>query len=308
MSSGEIVIQHEARGAAIERMPVGEIERQQSAIWELMAKVMKLGEDYGIIPGCKEKSLWKSGSEKILAMFRLAVDPIVEELASPGTDPYGEYRVRVHLTIKQMGSGVFVGKGIGECSSWEEKYKWRRAVNDAEFDYMDKKGLARIKFGNNWDTSKDYEVKQVRVPTADIANTIVKMGKKRSQIDGTLTTTAASSIFTQDLEDMPQELAEQLTAERAQAQSGEPVQQPTRKSAAKPQGASQGQQEASGDTITIGQSKMVYAISKKAKLSDDEIKEKLRVEFGVNRTEELKKSDMDKYLDSIDPNKEFRTK
>jgi len=307
MSTEAIILQQE------HRLAVSDVERQQNAIWELMAKVMKLDEDYGIIPGCKEKSLWKSGSEKILAMFKLAVDPIVEELASPGSDPYGEYRVRVHCTVKQMGSQVFVGKGIGECSSWEDKYKWRRAVNDAEYAYMEKQGLARIKFGSNYQTKKDYEIKQVRVPTADIANTIVKMGKKRSQIDATLTTTAASSIFTQDLEDMPEELAEQLTQEHAQKQSGE-VQQPKRKSEAKQEpakdnaGPADPKAESTGGLITEKQQKMLYAISKQVKLSDQELKDKIKAELGVEHSRDIPKSKFNEFIDSLDPDGKFHTK
>jgi hypothetical protein len=49
---------------------------------------------------------------------------------------------------------------------------------------------------------------EVRVDPADVANTVLKMAKKRAQIDMTLTATAASDIFTQDLEDLPEDLRE----------------------------------------------------------------------------------------------------
>jgi hypothetical protein len=38
---------------------------------------------------------------------------------------------------------------------------------------------------------------------ADYYNTVLKIGKKRAQVDGILTVTAASDIFTQDIEDDP---------------------------------------------------------------------------------------------------------
>src|SRR5690606_20296729 len=51
-----------------------------------------------------------------------------------------------------------------------------------------------------------FAVKQVRTDPADVANTVLKMAKKRAQIDMTLTALAASDIFTQDIEDLPEEM------------------------------------------------------------------------------------------------------
>ena len=39
---------------------------------------------------------------------------------------------------------------------------------------------------------------------ADYYNTVLKMAKKRAHVDAVLTATAASDIFTQDIEDMPE--------------------------------------------------------------------------------------------------------
>jgi hypothetical protein len=52
------------------------------------------------------------------------------------------------------------------------------------------------------------------------------MAKKRAQIDLTLTATAASDIFTQDLEDIPEELRERETGEHGQ-EARKPPQQPS---------------------------------------------------------------------------------
>jgi hypothetical protein len=100
---------------------------------------------------------------------------------------------------------VLIGVGIGECSSDEEKYKWRKPVCDEEFNETpeDRKRIAWKKYQNN-----TYQQKQVRTNPADVANTILKMAKKRAQIDMTLTATAASDVFDQDLEDLPEGVAE----------------------------------------------------------------------------------------------------
>ena len=105
-------------------------------------------------------------------------------------------------------SGVFVGAGIGECSSNEEKYKWRKVVCDQEFEEtpLDRR---REKWCKGWGNKGPYKQKQVRTEPADLANTILKMAKKRGLIDAVLTATAASDCFTQDLEDLPPEYMDQ---------------------------------------------------------------------------------------------------
>ncbi len=176
---------------------------QKRLIQEVMHSVMKDGVHYGIIPGCKVKSLYKPGSEAILSTFRIAVDPTVEDLSTPDC-----FRYRVTLR-GVLPSGEIVGAGVGECSTDEEKYHWRSAVNDKEFDATpeDRK---RIKYSRPSNYNKTGETKQVRTNPADLANTALKMAKKRAQIDLTLTATGASDCFTQDLEDLPEEVRDEL--------------------------------------------------------------------------------------------------
>jgi hypothetical protein len=287
-------------------IPAKVVASRQTAIWTLMAESMEKQVDYGKTPGCGDKpSLFKAGSEKILAMFQLAVDPLVEDLCPLGAGAYDEFRVRVHVTVKEIKSGRFVGKGVGECSSWEEKYKWRRAVNDAEFDYLKAENpeLVRTKFSKGYNGKADYQTKQVRVPTADIANTIVKMGKKRAQIDATLTATAASAIFSQDLEDMPEELAAQITEEREQAEIGEAIKRPQRKEAK----AEEKPAPRDPECISEGQGKRLYAICKQLKLSDDEIKAEMKKQCKdkagnpLEHTRDMLKKDYEGFIDSVDP-------
>jgi hypothetical protein len=68
---------------------------------------------------------------------------------------------------------------------------------------------------------KVEQKQQVRTNPADVANTILKMAKKRGLVDAILTVTAASDIFTQDIEDLPDEVREEVAAEaRAKARPG----------------------------------------------------------------------------------------
>lgn len=186
-----------------------DIRANVNLIQEVMKEVMigptkekPEGVHYGIIPGTKKPTLLKPGSEKILATFRLAVEPLVEDLS---TADCARYRVIARVT--HIGTGQFVGSGIGECSSDEEKYRWRKSVCDQEFDEapIDRR---REKWFQPYQKPA-YKVKQVRTNIADVANTILKMAKKRAQIDATLTATAASDVFDQDIEDLPEELRPQ---------------------------------------------------------------------------------------------------
>jgi hypothetical protein len=199
-----------------------QIKQRIIAIQQLMADVLKPGDkknefsgDYGIIPGTGNKpSLWKSGSEQILAMFEIAVEPVVEDLS---TDDCFRYRVTTKLT--HAPSGNFLGAGIGEASSDETKYKWRRTYSQKEFDATDP-DRRRIKYSQYRDSNSmwaDKEELQVRQEAADVANTVLKMAKKRSQIDGTLTVTGASSMFSQDLEDLTDEDSDDPKPERKAA-------------------------------------------------------------------------------------------
>lgn len=191
--------------------PVSVQDTLQTArtIQTVMQSVMKENTHYGIIPGCKQPSLYKAGSEALLSTFRIAVEPIVEEFTS--RDERGrvrEIRYRVKCIGRHIGTGHEVGFGVGECSTGEDKYAWRRAVCDEEYDAADEADR-RIKWGK-WQ-GKVQQTKQVRVPAADMSNTVLKMAKKRAQIDLTLTALGCSDIFAQDLEDLDEALREQFT-------------------------------------------------------------------------------------------------
>lgn len=188
-------------------LTAADVRAQVNLMQDVMQEVMQEGVHYGTIPGTKSKSLWKAGAEKLMATFRLAGDPEVEDLSQAGEI---HYRVKVRLT---SAGGAFIGAGIGECSSSEEKYAWRAAICDEEFDSTPE-NRRRIKFSKY--QGRVEKKKQVRTNPADVANTILKMAKKRGQVDGVITCTAASDLFTQDIEDLPEEvIAEIVGTQRA---------------------------------------------------------------------------------------------
>ncbi|MGS1076689.1 hypothetical protein [Pseudoxanthomonas beigongshangi] len=183
-------------------LTAADVRAQVNLMQDVMQEVMKDGTHYGRIPGTQSKSLYKAGAEKLMATFRLAAKPEVEDLSEGGEVAY---RVTVNLLTA---GGVFVGAGIGECSSAEEKYSWRAAVHKKEWEATPE-NRRRIKYYRD-----GKEVQQVRTNPADVANTILKMAKKRAQVDAVITATAASDIFTQDIEDLPDEVVAEIVGQR----------------------------------------------------------------------------------------------
>lgn len=180
-----------------------DIRAQVNRVQEVMKAVMKNEVHYGIVPGTKKPSLWKPGAEVLCATFHIAPEYRIDDLSTADCVRYRVTCVGVHQS-----TGIKMGEGLGECSSNEEKYKWERTYSKREFDAtpVDRR---RVKFGKGQGGS-EYEITQIRVDPADVANTILKMAAKRAQIAMTLNVTAASDCFAQDLEDLPPGVRENM--------------------------------------------------------------------------------------------------
>lgn len=225
-----------------------EIKAQVNLIQDVMQKVMIRDVHYGAIPGCGEKpTLLKAGAEKILMTFRLCPEIVVEDLSDADI-----VRYRVTANIKTA-DGSFVGSGIGECSSGEDKYKWRAPVCPEEYDETPE-DRRREKWSKGWGSKPAYKKQQIRTNKEDIANTVLKMAKKRALVDATLTTTAASDCFSQDYEDMPEEIRDEFV-------SDEPV-------VKKPEQPKQQKQSTNGKPVSPAQLKAVRAIAYKLNIGD----------------------------------------
>jgi hypothetical protein len=177
------------------RFSAGEIRERVNLVQTVMQGIMKKDTHYGTIPGTPKPTLYKPGAEVLCVTFRVAQEYKIEDLS---TDTIARYRVT--CIGRHQTTGIVLGEGVGECSSGEEKYKWRGAVCAEEFDATPE-SMRRLKF------FKDGNKKtQVRTEAADMSNTVLKMACKRAMIAMTLNVTAASDIFTQDIEDLPEEL------------------------------------------------------------------------------------------------------
>lgn len=196
--------------AEVHQFSAIEIRQRVNLVQEVMRSIMKSETHYGVIPGTKKPSLYKPGAEVLCVTFRIADKYEIEDLT---VDGMARYRVRC-IGIHQV-TGVVLGEGMGECSSHEEKYKWRASICAEEFE-VTPENLRRLKF-SKWNNKVDKK-QQIRTESADQANTILKMACKRAKIAMTLNVTGASDIFTQDIEDLPEELREHDESESGATQ------------------------------------------------------------------------------------------
>jgi len=285
--------------AVYEAMPLSapQIQAQVNLIQEVMKAVMKDGEHYGKIPGCGDKpSLLKPGAEKLMFTFRLVADPEVEvyELYHPTVQGHREYRVKVRISSL---SGTYMGGGVGSCSTMENKYRFRggeRIPTDQQVpkEYWNMKNAGKMEEAKQLIGGDGYGVmkqngawvicemgeKQEHDNPADFYNTCEKMAKKRALVDATLTVTAASDIFTQDIEELVDNGVMTLKPESKK----EPIQPPQKKT----------DTPADTNKISDAQKKRFYAIAKQTVYSDDEIKAHL-LTFGIEHTADILKSQYD---------------
>ena len=186
------------------RMSAMEVVQHAAAVQEVMNAVMKPNVHFGKIPGTDKPTLYKSGAEVLCMSFRIADEYHVEDLSTADM-----IRYRVTCVGRHQVSDVVLGSGMGEASTGEEKYKWRSAVCLEEFEATPA-AMRRVKFGKK-KGGGFYKANQVRTEPSDLANTVLKMACKRAKMAMVLNVTAASDIFSQDLEDLDETLREHLT-------------------------------------------------------------------------------------------------
>ena len=187
-----------------------EIRSQVNQIQNLMKFVLKEGEHYGIIPGVQKPSLMQSGAEKICLMFHLV--PHYEMVKEPieGMPGHREYTCTCSLYDSD---GVKRGEAVASCSTMESRYRWRDGwedtgepipgdARDRKQEYR-KKGLGMKKVNGAWLWVRFLD-RQENPDIADQWNTVCQMAQKRAFVRAVRSATAASDIFTQDIEEVPQ--------------------------------------------------------------------------------------------------------
>lgn len=207
---------------------IAEVVSQMHDIQELMRQAMKEGLHFGVQPGTTKKVLFLPGAEKLRMLFRLDVKDYVIEKEWDGD----HLTVTVRTYFTRHGEEEIAGVGIGMCTSMESKYRYRSSQGEdtgkmppkAYWDLRNKAKTVSEKerqdlfiqaqnlIGgrgytvkkndlNQWSIFRAGEGKTENPNIADTYNTVIKMAKKRSYVDGIRMITAASDIFDVDLKE-----------------------------------------------------------------------------------------------------------
>lgn len=193
---------------------VADIIAQVKKIQMVMEKVMRADEHYGVIPGTEKPTLLKPGAEKLCLTFRLATD-----YASTESYDGKHLTIKSRCTLFHIPTGQRMGCGEGSCSTKESKFAYRYAARKCPDCGRETIIKGKEEYGGGWlcfkrkggcgakfvDGNLDIEKQETgRVPNEELAdsyNTVLKMANKRSLVAACLNVTAASDIFTQDLEE-----------------------------------------------------------------------------------------------------------
>ena len=135
-----------------------------------------------------------------------------------------------------------------------------------------------MKYGYSKQDRKEFEIQQVRVEPADISNTVLKMACKRAEVAMVLTVLAAGDIFSQDLEDVSEDLRENVAGHAAEP--AREVRQPEpRQAAAVDKDTGEVKRDLKDAQLQAGQIKILRAKMEQYKVPDDDIVKRFGVEL-----------------------------
>lgn len=198
-----------------------ELKANLDFIRDVMRNVMKEGQDYGKIPGTGEKpTLLQPGAQKLLMTFQLT-EYVKKEILSeyPGMHRVYEFTIAVKaLNGKEW-------DGVGTCSTFEKKYRYRQGGRKCPqcgkptilsakkgppgFFCWIKKGGCGAKFDIDDPRIGNQSEGQVENPDiADQWNTVRKIAFKRALVAAAINATNTSELWTQDLDDKGQDPAD----------------------------------------------------------------------------------------------------
>lgn len=228
--------------SAVRLTPVMNIEQARTGLREFQEFVSGYMEegidgDFGVIPGTKKKTLLKPGADKLCELYGLYDE--YEVISSVEDWDRGLFDYTLRCVLKSRRDDSLVGTGLGSCSSFESKYRWRdqkRKCPKCQAELIIK---GKDEYGGGWlcwkkqggcgatfkDGDKAIEGQVIgRIENPDIVdtkNTVLKMAKKRAKIDAVIGATRSSGIFTQDYmgEEEPRKVAEPETTTEAKTYS-----------------------------------------------------------------------------------------
>lgn len=197
-------------------LTVDELVEQAGKIKLVMERAMKPGVHYGTIPGITKPTLLKPGAETLNVLLRLAPSYESERVFHEG----GHLTVVSKCTLTHIPSGLVIAEGEGLCSTRETKYAYRqgkrrcpkcgaeaivRSTRKSAYFCISNEGGCGERFAFKSDAARELDGQETgRADNPDLPdtwNTVLKMADKRALVAAVLNGTAASDVFTQDVED-----------------------------------------------------------------------------------------------------------
>ena len=289
------------------QLSVQEVKGQVQLIQHVMQAVMQEGHHYGVIPGTDKPTLLKPGAEKLTVTFRLAPKLLVEmrDLSN------GHREYQVTCTLMHIPTGASYGEGVGSCSTLEAKYRWRKAARECPSCGSDAIIKGRAEYGGGWlcfakkggcgakfadDDPAITDQPTGRIENEDIAdvyNTVLKMAKKRALVDATLTATAASDIFTQDVEDFGPEPVGKAPEESRLREEPKPSQSE--------RGAGQ-----SSPVVTQQQIGFLLGTCKQFGVTEEQVNAYILQQYQLTSKKDIPKNKLDEILTWVKQQKEMK--
>ena len=218
------------------------------AFQELVRTQLQEGRDYGTIPGAGNRKVLLKPGAEKITVL-LGLRSRFEIVGKVEDFEAGFFAYMVRCSLIAP-NGEVVTEGLGQANTKERRY--------------------------------------VRQDAFTLANTVLKMARKRALVDAALTVGSLSDVFTQDLEDM-----EGIAIEEPAMQTVQVVQAQTTQSYERAQAANEG-------LATDNQRKAIFAVSRKAGMTDEELKALVVERYGKASTRELSRHEASELIESLD--------
>lgn len=198
-------------------LDVQRVVAMRSAVEEIIAKVLREGEHYGVIPGTTQagkkakKALLQPGAEVLCQVFRLRPEYSVETREERQDFIMREVRCRLYNTM----TGELVGEAFASANSREEKYLVQTAARLCPscgkatiIKGKDEYGGGWLCFARKGGCGAKYadEDKKILDQTGSVSadkvfnlhHTIISIAQKRAYVKAVRNATATSDIFTDE--------------------------------------------------------------------------------------------------------------
>lgn len=214
------------------------------AFQELMRDQLQEGKDYGAIPGAGDRKVLLKPGAEKITVL-LGLRSRFEIVGKVEDFEAGFFAYMVRCSLV-AGNGETITEGLGQANTKERKYS--------------------------------------RQDPYTLANTVLKMARKRALVDAALTVGSLSDIFTQDLEDA--DLAAEV---RGRQQAGA-------------QYASRAVPLQGERMATDNQRKAIFAISKKMGVDENFVRNCIKERYDIESTADLTMEQASELIDYLDVN------